>query len=77
MPFFIKAFFKQLKKRLWAVPILVYPYLLMLKKKTMSAIIFKKLISKKPGKISKNLGLNANIAATLRQGAFALQGSQF
>ena len=43
----------------------------------MSAIIFKKLISKKPGKISKNLGLNANIAATLRQGAFALQGSQF
>ena len=35
------------------------------KKESTPAVIFKKLISKKPGQNSQNLGLNANIATTL------------
>ena len=64
MPFFIKAFLKQFKKKTLGRSDFGLSLPSDVKKKTTSAIIFKKLISKKPGKNSQNLGLNAIIATT-------------
>ena len=66
MPFFIiKAFFKQFLKKTLGRSNFGLSLPSDVEKKTMSIIIFKKLISKKPGQNSQNLGLNANIATTL------------
>jgi len=72
MPFFIiKAFFKQLKKILWVVPILVYPYLLTLKKKPRLLLYSRNLFPKSQVKILKIWAWMLRYQL-LRQGAFVL-----
>ena len=66
MPFFIiKAFFKQFLKNSLGRSDFGLSLPSDVEKKTTSAIILKKLISKKPGQNSQKLGLNAKISTTL------------
>ena len=71
MPFFIKVFLKTIKKRLWAAPILVYPYLLMLKKKPRLLLYSRNLFPKSQVKILKIWAWMLRYQL-LRQGAFVL-----
>ena len=78
MPFFIiKAFLKNILKKTLDRSDFGLSLPSDVEKKTTSAIILKKLISKKPGKNSQKLGLNAKISTTSPRCICALQGSQF
>ena len=77
MPFFIKVFLKTFKKKTLGRSDFGLSLPSDVEKKNTSAIILKKLISKKPGKNSQNLGLNAKISTTSPGCIRALQGSQF